>query len=58
MRYLRIIFALTLLAGTMVSCQQPRHIDRPNVLFVSIDDLNDWIGVMGGHPQARTEVGF
>jgi arylsulfatase A-like enzyme len=28
--------------------------DRPNVLFVSIDDLNDWIGVLGGHPQALT----
>ena len=56
MRYLRIIFALTLLAGTMVSCQQTKHIDRPNVLFVSIDDLNDWIGVMGGHPQARTPM--
>lgn len=28
--------------------------ERPNVLFVSIDDLNDWIGCLGGHPQART----
>jgi len=27
---------------------------RPNVLFISIDDLNDWIGCMGGHPQAVT----
>ena len=30
------------------------HADRPNVLFIAIDDLNDWIGVLGGHPQART----
>ena len=29
-------------------------IDRPNVLFISVDDLNDWIGVLGGHPQSRT----
>ena len=28
--------------------------ERPNVLFISIDDLNDWIGCMGGHPQAVT----
>ncbi|MGJ8642127.1 MAG: sulfatase [Luteolibacter sp.] len=28
--------------------------ERPNVLFVSIDDLNDWIRPMGGHPQAKT----
>lgn len=27
---------------------------RPNVLFIAIDDLNDWIGVMGGHPQSLT----
>jgi arylsulfatase A-like enzyme len=26
----------------------------PNVLFVSIDDLNDWVGFLGGHPQVRT----
>lgn len=27
---------------------------RPNVLFIAIDDLNDWTGLLGGHPQART----
>lgn len=27
---------------------------RPNVLFISMDDLNDWVGCMGGHPQAQT----
>ncbi len=26
----------------------------PNVLMISIDDLNDWIGVLGGHPQSQT----
>ena len=28
--------------------------DRPNVLLISIDDLNDWVGCLGGHPQAKT----
>ncbi len=28
--------------------------DRPNILLISIDDLNDWVGVLGGHPQAKT----
>jgi len=27
---------------------------RPNVLLISIDDLNDWVGCLGGHPQAQT----
>jgi len=28
--------------------------DPPNILFISVDDLNDWIEPLGGHPQART----
>lgn len=28
--------------------------ERPDVLFISIDDLNDWVGPLGGHPQAKT----
>ena len=27
---------------------------RPNVLFIAIDDLNDWVGHLGGHPLAKT----
>ncbi len=27
---------------------------RPNVLFIAIDDMNDWTGFLGGHPQAKT----
>ncbi|MBL7182693.1 MAG: sulfatase-like hydrolase/transferase, partial [Pirellulales bacterium] len=28
--------------------------DRPNVVLISVDDLNDWCGCLGGHPQAST----
>jgi arylsulfatase A-like enzyme len=28
--------------------------ERPNILFIALDDLNDWVGCLGGHPQAKT----
>ncbi|XZE51981.1 sulfatase-like hydrolase/transferase [Planctomycetaceae bacterium SH139] len=27
---------------------------KPNVVFIAIDDQNDWIGHLGGHPLAKT----
>ncbi len=31
-----------------------RAADRPNVLMIVVDDLNDWIGCLGGRPAAIT----
>ena len=28
--------------------------DRPNVLLIAVDDLNDWVGCLGGHLQTET----
>ncbi len=28
--------------------------EKPNVLFIAIDDLNDWVGPLQGHPQVQT----
>jgi len=30
------------------------HAKKPNVLFIAIDDLNDWVGFLDGHPQVQT----
>ena len=47
-------FILTLAAVGLVLPQSAPAADKPNVLFISVDDLNDWIGCLGGHPQAKT----
>ena len=41
------LFILLMLASTASSA-------KPNVLFIAVDDLNDWIGALGGHPQSKT----
>ncbi len=48
---MRSVLALTvLLAFTSLA----KSAEKPNVLFISIDDLNDWVGPLGGHPQVKT----
>ncbi|MEQ8786991.1 MAG: sulfatase-like hydrolase/transferase [Pirellulaceae bacterium] len=37
-----------------ISAADGAEVARPNVLFIAMDDLNDWVGCLGGHPQART----
>lgn len=41
-----------------VSCNPEGAIELPeappNVLFIAIDDLNDWVGPLQGHPQVKT----
>ncbi|MBT5020347.1 sulfatase [Planctomicrobium sp.] len=34
--------------------ETPPELPGLNVLFIAVDDLNDWIGCMQGHPQAFT----
>ncbi len=34
--------------------QSDKPASPPNVLMICIDDLNDWTGFLGGHPQAVT----
>ncbi len=32
----------------------PRRDERPNVLFIALDDLNEWIGCLGVNPDVKT----
>lgn len=54
----RVLYALLVLVSSrFVAAQEPgRPIPPlpPNILFVAVDDLNDWVEPLGGHPQART----
>ena len=45
-----IISVLCLSMATVKAAQA----NRPNVLFIAIDDLRDWVGHLGGHPNAKT----
>jgi len=46
--------ALLSLAVLSSLCGAVRAADRPNVLMISCDDLNDWVGFLGGHSQVKT----
>jgi arylsulfatase A-like enzyme len=43
-----------LLASPFLPARTAPAAGRPNVLFIAIDDQNDWIGHLGGHPMAKT----
>jgi hypothetical protein len=45
---------LTFLALLFILGPLAKASSKPNVLFLAIDDLNDWIGCLGGHPQVKT----
>lgn len=43
--------------GILSSCgnKSAKEQKQPyNILFIAIDDLNDWTGFLGGHPQSQT----
>jgi len=41
-------FTLTLLIGFFLQAFLNAS-DKPNVLFISVDDMNDWVGCLGGY---------
>ncbi len=45
---------LLLFALLMIHSAFTLAADHPPVLFIAVDDLNDWVGVLGGHAQTST----
>ena len=43
---------LLLLASSLANV--PAVGGHPDILLIAIDDLNDWVGLLGGHPQPKT----
>jgi hypothetical protein len=27
--------------------------EKPSILFIAVDDMNDWVGFLGGHPGMK-----
>lgn len=53
----RKLLALSLFLAILpvLATPQPSQAAKPyNVLFIPVDDLNDWISCLGGHPDCKT----
>lgn len=50
----RIFFSFGFLLIFLIGSALGLATEKPNIVLISIDDLNDWVGCLDGHPQART----
>jgi arylsulfatase A-like enzyme len=44
---------LSIVGVSFMQCGNPEK-EKMNVLFIVVDDLNDWVGSFGGNPQVKT----
>ncbi|MDB4614098.1 sulfatase [bacterium] len=52
-QFVKILFSLLLLFAVSAKALQAAE-TKPNVLFLAVDDMNDWIGCLGTTPHAIT----
>ncbi|MSU53293.1 MAG: sulfatase, partial [Opitutaceae bacterium] len=53
-RFLPLSLSLLLPVAAATGAATPAATPPPNILFIAVDDLNDWIGPLRGHPQVKT----
>jgi arylsulfatase A-like enzyme len=51
---IRYVFILSCVVFAFATAATVHAADKPNVLFIAIDDLNHWVGHLGRNPQTRT----
>lgn len=51
--FIAVLFLLLTSCGESAKSTATEN-QKPNIVMIAIDDLNDWAGVFGGHPQAMT----
>lgn len=54
MKKLLVFLLLIVMFGKLKAKDEELTKSKPNVLFISIDDLNDWVGALEGNPQVIT----
>ena len=54
--FLNRFYILSLCAAFVgiTSCPVFAATEKPNILYITFDDMNDWVGCLGGHPQIQT----
>ena len=51
-----IIFLASLTIGSPLLADTVKNGPSPNILFIAIDDLNDWLGCYEGYPHVVAEI--
>ena len=51
-----VIAALLCAVPSLLFGQQAVSPNRPNIVMIAVDDLNDWVEPLGGHPDVKTPV--
>lgn len=53
-RFDRTLRVVSMIVLTWAILNNTGALARPNVLFIAVDDMNDWVGFLEGHPQVKT----